>query len=147
MALGFPTSCSSSSSIKMFPFFFLHIVISFTTISHLHSFIQRSTNFSTFLHPFSLSMMTERWFAFVTPLADITARLLTITLKISILPCLCKFSDAFDDSRLVNKLSKFDDIRSSPKLVSIQHTASGNSKLNIRNIDSTWRLGFGCVFG
>ena len=54
-----------------------------------------------------------------------------IRLKTSIFPCLCKLSDAFNDPRLVNKLSKLDDVQIGQKLVHIQHTASGNSKLNI----------------
>ena len=89
IALGFSVSCSSFSLIKTFPFFFLHVPVSFTTISHLNSFIHHSTNFSAFFYPLSSSTTIERWFAFAIFLADITA--LPLTQSISKSP----FSPAF----------------------------------------------------
>ena len=70
-----------------------------------------------------------------------------IHIKISVLPYFYKLSDAFGIPRAVAKLSNLDDIWISQKFMCIQYTASGKSKLNIRNINFTRTLWFRCSQG
>jgi len=137
----FPMSCSSSSSTKAFPFFLPPCHSKFhNDLSPVFLHLALDKPFNLLPPIFIFSDDRKVICLAYTPCRYHCTSIVPICLKIPILLRLCKLSDALGVPHMVPKFSKFDNVRIGQKLMRIQYAASGNSKLNIGNIDFTRRL-------